>query len=41
MVNSPSTALGDAFGVWGVVTHAVTEFINGKLKGYVRTRRPQ
>ena len=33
--------LGDAFEVWGVVTHAVTEFINGKLKEYVRTRRLQ
>ena len=31
--------LGDAFELWGVVTHAVTEFINGKLKEYLRTRR--
>ncbi|GAA4001871.1 hypothetical protein GCM10022408_11470 [Hymenobacter fastidiosus] len=33
--------LGDGFEVWGVVTHAVTEFINGKLKEHVRTRRLQ
>jgi DNA polymerase V len=33
--------LGDGFEVWGVVTYALTEFINGKLTERVRSRRLQ
>jgi DNA polymerase V len=29
----------DRFKVWGVVTHVVTELINGKLTAHVRSRR--
>ena len=31
--------LGDGFEVWGVVTHVITEMINGKLHEHTRTRR--
>lgn len=31
----------DGFQVWGVVTHVVTELINGKLRERARTRRLQ
>lgn len=33
--------LGAEFQVWGVVTHVVTELINGKLHEHVRARRLQ
>lgn len=35
------SSLGRDFEVWGVVTHVVTEMINGKLTEHVRTRRLQ
>ena len=34
-----TSRLGQSFEVWGVVTHVITEMINGKLHEHTRTRR--